>query len=120
MTRGGRFSISVVKEVRALLPTWVACAAAMSVAALVAVEPFGRWGVFAYVWGSIQLAALSIGHEYTHGTLPLLLTLPSNRPRLLLAKLSAVLPMLAALFVVALALIIRAPTKADVSVRELL
>jgi len=104
MTRGGRFSISVVKEVRALLPTWVACAAAMSVAALVAVEPFGRWGVFAYVWGSIQLAALSIGHEYTHGTLPLLLTLPSNRPRLLLAKLSAVLPMLAALFVVALAL----------------
>ncbi|OFW41759.1 MAG: hypothetical protein A3J29_01450 [Acidobacteria bacterium RIFCSPLOWO2_12_FULL_67_14b] len=100
---------SVIKEARALLPTW-----AMSVTAVAAIGLFGdprsaEVGRLMLALGSIALAALSIGHEYTHGTLALLLSLPSDRRRLGLAKLAALVPMLLTLGALALAVLPAGP-----------
>jgi hypothetical protein len=89
-------------EARALWPVWAATAAACLAAGLAGSWQFALLGRTAYFAGSAALAALAIGHEYTHGTLPALLTLPIDRRRLLLAKLLAVLPMLVTLAPMAL------------------
>lgn len=82
----------VAKEVRALLPFWLA-----SVAALACVFALGRWvsaralniqtmELFVYGGASVTLGALSIGHEYTNRTLSLLLSQPASRARVFVAK----------------------------------
>lgn len=91
-------------EVRALWLVWAA-SAAVCLAARVVNQP--RWllpSYLAYFVGSVALAALAIGHEYTHGTLPALLSLPVDRRRLLSAKLLTLLPMLVTLAPLALAI----------------
>jgi len=83
----------VAKEIRALLPAWFATLCAMAGAALSL--PRGHTlGLFAYGFGSIALGAQSVGHEYTHRTLPLLLAQPASRRRLFLVKLGALTVMM--------------------------
>ncbi len=93
----GRTRPLVIKEIRALWPAWFATMFAIGAAALSG--PRGHFiGLLAYAFGSVTLGAQSIGHEYTHHTLTLLLSQPSSRRRLLLMKagvLSALLLLLA-------------------------
>jgi len=111
MTGTALLSPGVRKEVRALLPIWLGCAAAIVGAALL-----HRYGgvrgriassgpICAYVLGSVSLGALSIGHEYTGRTLTLLLSLPVDRRRLYLVKLGVLIPMLLTLGALALGLL---------------
>lgn len=89
-------------EARALWPTWAATAGVCLAAGLVSQPRWVMPAYLAYFMGSVALASLAIGHEYIHGTLPALLSLPVNRRRLLFAKLLAVLPMLVTLAPLAL------------------
>ena len=88
---------SLRKEFRALLPTWVA--------AVVAVVLGNQWffasGVLAYGLGAFTLGAQSIGHEYTHRTIGLMLSHPVDRRRLFLIKQGVLAGMLLALAAVA-------------------
>ncbi|HEX4566058.1 MAG TPA: ABC transporter permease, partial [Vicinamibacterales bacterium] len=84
------------KEVRALLPAWAACALAI-VASRWQIEPFRYLGVPAYFVGTAGLGAWVMGHEYSHGTLASLLSIPVPRHRIWTAKLVVVAPLLAAL-----------------------
>lgn len=89
----GRMRPLVTKEIRALLPAWFATMCAIGAAVLSG--PRGHFlGMLAYSFGSVTLGALSIGHEYTHRTLTLLLSQPSSRRRLLLTKLGVLTVML--------------------------
>lgn len=83
----------LTKETRALLPAWIASICAIGAAVLMG--PRGHvLGLTAYGFGSITLGAQSVGHEYTHRTLTLLLSQPSSRRRLLLMKLGVLTAML--------------------------
>ena len=76
----------IAKELRALLPVWAAVAAAMVASALLReLRPFNGP---VYVIGASVLGAMSMGHEYSHRTMALMLTLPIARRRILLTKLS--------------------------------
>lgn len=99
MTRATRLAF-VTKEIRALLPT---CLASMfAIGAAVLIGPRGHvLGLLAYGFGSVTLGAQSIGHEYTHRTLTLLLSQPSSRRRLLLIKLGVLTAVLLTLAAVA-------------------
>ena len=57
------------------------------------------WGIF--ILGAVALGALSIGHEYLHGTLSPWLALPVSRWQLVTAKLAALLPLLVSLAILA-------------------
>jgi len=88
---------AVRKEVRALLPAWSACTIAV-IAGGAADDARVFWGgVLAYVVGSVALGAQSMGHEYSQRTLSVLLSQPAERRALLLAKLTVLAVMLAAL-----------------------
>lgn len=76
----------IAKEFRALAPAWAAVACAM--VASTQLRDLRPFGVPAYFIGAAALGAMSVGHEYSHRTLPLLLTLPIARRRLLLTKLT--------------------------------
>jgi hypothetical protein len=89
------------KEVRALLPAWAACALAI-IASRWQVDPFKDLGIPAYFIGSAGIGAWIMGHEYAHGTLASLLTLPVPRRRIWTAKLAVAAPILAALAVLGL------------------
>jgi hypothetical protein len=89
-------SVAIAKEARALWLAWAACLVLMFAAAAFgdsALEPFvllktSFWdlGVAAYFFGTVALGAFSMGLEYSHRTLPMFLTQPVGRLRLLLAK----------------------------------
>jgi hypothetical protein len=81
------------KEVRAL--AWPFAATVAVVAGLsVFGGDFAQMAIPAYYFGIVTIGALSIGHEYTYGTLPMLLSQPVSRARILRAKLSVLVPML--------------------------
>jgi ABC-type transport system involved in multi-copper enzyme maturation permease subunit len=94
----------VRKEARALFLIWAGSAAACLAYALTRAPQLAMPGWLAYFVGSVALAAMTTGHEYTHGTLPTLLSLPVDRRRLGSAKLLAVMPMLITLGLLALAM----------------
>jgi len=94
----------VRKEARALWPIWAGCAAVCVAAAATGLPTFVMPGQLAYFVGSVTLAAMSVGHEYTAGTLAAQLSLPVERRRLIAAKLLALLPMLGSLGLLALAI----------------
>lgn len=84
------------KELRALAPTWLAVAVAMLAAT------YSDWtarGLSAplYFIGAVALGAQAIGHEFSHGTLSLLLMQPVSRRRILLVKLGVLGALLGAL-----------------------
>lgn len=91
----------VSKEVRALLPLWLGCVVVVWAGGLHVF--FLRAGFVMYVVGSLALGALSVGHEYTNHTLPLLLSAPTSRRRIFAIKTSVLLAMLLVLAGVALA-----------------
>lgn len=113
----------LIKESRALMPVWLVCLGAVLGGALVgtlaprtfsmldvALHSLRGLGTAAYFLGGTALAALSIGHEYLHGTLPSLLSQPAPRRLLLLAKLSVLSAMLLVLFAVATAVLFNPST----------
>jgi hypothetical protein len=85
---GRSLSVLAAKEVRALLPATAACIATMMLSAAVQVWPLSELGFVAYLLGIAALGGLSMGHEYGHRTLGMLLSQPVRRERLLLVKLS--------------------------------
>ena len=102
MTRTALLPALVSKEIRALSLrlAGVSCDHARS----------GRWWAPARsgrsasrrtFFGAAALGALSIGHEYSHRTLTLLLAQPARRERLFLAKFGVLLAMLLTLVTVA-------------------
>jgi hypothetical protein len=86
----------LAKEFRALLPVWIAAAIAIGAAVLNGPRTH-ELALIAYGFGSVTLGAQSIGHEYTHRTLTLLLSQPSSRRQILLLKLAVLIPTLLAL-----------------------
>lgn len=84
----------LAKEVRALLPIWLGCLAVIGAAAVSNRNDVRMLAILTYLAGSLALGALSIGHEYLHRTLPLLLSQPFSRAHLLAAKLGVVFVML--------------------------
>ena len=101
----------VTKEIRALLPVWLACMTTIGAAAIFSSGRALTWvthgtvlraGILAYVFGCAALGAFSIGHEYSNRTLPLLLSLPASRRRLFTVKLTVLTAMLIGLSVVAM------------------
>lgn len=103
MTSSAALGLSIRKEARALLPMWAACAGALIVVAIVGDRRFAEAGRMVYFLGSVALAGWSIGHEYSHRSLPILLSLPSTRRRMLLVKLGVAITLLATLSALALA-----------------
>jgi hypothetical protein len=79
MTRALPLPPGVFKEIRALLPTWIASMAAVGLAAAGGTPGFHDAGVLAYCFGTVALGALSIGHAYAHGTLAQLLSTRQSR-----------------------------------------
>ena len=84
------------KEVRGLAGAWLACLAALVVACRDGRSCRSRALGIARRTSSAPaaLGALSIGHEYSHRTLPLLLSQPAAAARLLLVKLGVLAAML--------------------------
>jgi hypothetical protein len=107
MTIGRRIPADLAKEIRALAPIWIGCLAIVW-AAGVESFPLGRAnaavaGFLTYVLGSAALGALSMGHEYTNRTLPLLLSTPISRRRIFVTKAAVLVAMLLTLAAVGFA-----------------
>jgi len=90
----------IAKEVRAVLPAWLACAAVM-IAAQQAGRGYDWLAAPAYFIGSAAIGALAVGHEYIHGTMAAQLMLPVSRSRIWAAKLTVAAGMLSALALLA-------------------
>jgi hypothetical protein len=93
VTKSQRIRPFVVKELRALLPVWIASALAIAAAAVSGPRNH-EFGLLAYGFGSVALGSQSIGHEYTSRTLTLLLAQPWSRRWLLLLKFAVLAIML--------------------------
>jgi len=78
----------VRKELRALGPTWLACAIAIVAAGGLNARAYDDAALLVCALGTISLGALSVGHEYTNRTLGTLLALPIARRQLYLVKLT--------------------------------
>ena len=89
------------KEVRALLPLWLATMAAG--AASLSFFPIALLATMACGLGAVVLGAEAIGFEYRYRTLDSLLAQPVNRTRLLAVKLGVLAMLLAALAAMILA-----------------
>jgi hypothetical protein len=100
MTHAHRAWLAIQKEGRALLPTFIATAAAVSLGPLLGM-PGAALALVAFCWGVVALGAHSIGHEYAYRTLPLLLGQPHRRGRMLAAKAVVLVPMVLALTLLA-------------------
>lgn len=101
MRRDSVLPFGATKEIRALSPAWVACILTVAAGAVVDDPRLQGLGLLAYGLGSLALGAQSIGHEYTHHTLAMLLAQPTDRRRLLLVKLGVLTSMLMTLGAVA-------------------
>ena len=93
MTNAMPWRAAIGKELRALFPAWTAFA----IASIVSIAFAGNWIWAIFILSAVALGALSIGHEYLHGTLSLWLALPVSRWQLAAAKLAALVPLLASL-----------------------
>jgi hypothetical protein len=91
---------SLVKEARALVPTFVAIAAAVVAASLLDVRGAALI-MMGFAWGVIMLGAQSIGHEYSNRTLSLLLAQPCSRSVILARKAIVLIPLVVALTLIA-------------------
>jgi ABC-type transport system involved in multi-copper enzyme maturation permease subunit len=85
MTRGSSLWPLLAKESRALLPLWGGTIVALAAAFAWRRSP-SDLGMIGYVAGVVAIGAHSIGHEYGHRTLPILLAQPAARRRLFAAK----------------------------------
>jgi hypothetical protein len=100
----------VSKEIRALLPIWITCVAVVWAGGIADESGFlFRAGFLVSILGSATLGALSVGHEYTNGTLSLMLTVPASRRRIFAIKAGVLLSMLLILALVAVSRLAAAP-----------
>ena len=97
MTNAMPWRAAIGKELRALFPAWTAFAIAL----VVSIAFSGTWSWLIFILGAVVLGALSIGHEYLHGTLSPWLALPVSRWQLVAAKLAALTPLLVSLAILA-------------------
>ncbi len=86
LTRPTVWSPALAKEIRGLLPLWGGSVAALAAAFLLGKDALVDAGLLAYVTGSVAIGAQSIGQEYSHRTLPMLLAQPADRRRTYLRK----------------------------------
>jgi ABC-type transport system involved in multi-copper enzyme maturation permease subunit len=94
------------KEVRAQAVPWLAITAAILAGELPGHDVRGS-GMLVYVFGALALGAASIGHEYRHGTMSQLLTLPVHRATVLAVKIGVLTALL--LVVAALGYVVLVP-----------
>jgi hypothetical protein len=94
----------LVKEIRALFPTYALILVAVVAGSFGDSYTMIGTGLLGYAFGSVALGAQSFGHEYSHRTLTLLLSQPTDRRRLYLYKLGVLFVMLATLAAVTLLL----------------
>jgi hypothetical protein len=100
MTAGAERALAA-KELRALLPLWLA-ALGTTAAGFISSDPqILVAGLLAYGVGSLALGALSMGHEYGYRTVGVLLAQPIARQRVFLIKLGVLMPLLLILAVTA-------------------
>lgn len=85
---------AVAKEIRALLPAWLGSMVVVGAAGALGDSYIRSLGLVTYGVASVALGAMSIGHEFTLRTLPLLLSHPSRRARFFVTKLSVLAVML--------------------------
>jgi len=90
----------VVKELRALLVPWLLLLSAVVLAGITPDAPLAPITVV----GAIALGAWSIGHEYSHRTLPLLLSQPVGRRTMAAVKAACLIPLLFIICAAAMAL----------------
>jgi hypothetical protein len=86
MSAASSTSVVLRKELRALLPVWLAGAFAIGATAVLGSPRNVPLILFLYAVGPIVLGAQSIGHEYTYGTIGAFLAQPVDRRRMLLIK----------------------------------
>ncbi len=98
-------AIAFRKELRALWPSWAVAAISIGALALMSNGRDANLGWVVLFVGALTLTGMSIGHEYSNGTLATLLSQPVGRRRLLLVKLGAALPLVALLVAVAVAVL---------------
>ena len=91
----------VAKELRAVLPAALGCAAAIVAGVLSEDRALLGTARLAFGLGAIALGAHAFGHEYTCRTLPILLAQPTDRRRLFLLKVAVVAAILIVLTVAA-------------------
>ena len=101
MRRAALLPFDVSKEFRGLAGAWLACLTALVIPAAMGVRATRALEILAYFLGVAALGALSIGHEYRHSTLTLLLSQPRSRARLFLVKQGVLAAMLLTLAAVA-------------------
>ena len=87
----------IEKEFRALLPVWTVCAVALLATALDLPMLIRVAAAGVYIPACATLGAYTFGHEFVHGTMPLLLAQPVARGRIYLVKLGVLALLLAAL-----------------------
>jgi len=100
----GLLPAGLTKEVRALFPTFTLILVAVVAGRLAEGHIMTAVGLLGYAFGTVALGAQSFGHEYSHRTLALLLSLPTDRRRLYFYKLVVLAAMLATLAAVTLLL----------------
>lgn len=98
-------AVAFRKELRALWPAWAVASVSIGALAVTANSGTTELGWVALFVGAVTLMGLSIGHEYSNGTLATLLSQPVERRGLLIVKLGAALPMVALLVAVAVAVL---------------
>lgn len=103
---GTAIALSIRKELRALLPAWVACLMAIGAVVLLRNPFFYPFALISYGVGSLALGAQSMGHEHGYRTVGLLLSQPVDRTRIYLIKLGVLAPLLAIIGVVACLVIV--------------
>ena len=87
----------IEKEFRALLPLWAVCVVGLLATALDLPLPIRSGAAGIYILSCATLGAYAFGHEYVHGTMPMLLAQPIARSRIYLIKLGVLALMIAAL-----------------------
>ena len=92
MTSAAHVRLLAVKEARALLPIWIGCLV-VAVGAPLMQGIVRRVSVPALGFGVMALGAYSFGHEYVHRTMGLMLTLPVERRRIFLVKMTVLAAM---------------------------
>jgi hypothetical protein len=90
----------IAKEFRALMWPWLTTLALLAILPISDSGSLRSLAVPAYFFGAAALCAMSVGHEYSHRTLGMMLAQPVSRATVLRAKLIVLLPMLAAVVVV--------------------
>lgn len=117
MTRAPSWSPLIVKEFRALLPIWIAGVAALAVAVAWRHRAYSDIALIGYVAGIVALGAHTIGHEYGHRTVAMLLAQPVSRRRLFATKLAIAAAMMATLAIGGALVFLADRFRADVDAR---